>query len=91
MSTLGSPRRYYLAKRQGAAADEETALEAVWQGKQEAEPGTALATDFPYLTRLQAVGYSTEEDLSGADADELVDQGFTSREAAAIIAAFAAL
>lgn len=91
MSTLGSPRRYYLAKRHAAVELEDTALEAVWQGKQEAEPGTALAEDFPYLSRLQAAGYSTQEDLDGADADELVEQGFSSREADAIVAAYAAL
>lgn len=89
MSYLLSPRRYYLAKRHAAADLGDTALEVVWQAKQEAEPGTALADDFPYLTRLQAAGYTTEEDLAGADADELQEQDFTSREAAAIVAAAA--
>jgi hypothetical protein len=89
VSTLLSPRRYYLAKRHAAADAEDTALEAVWQAKQEAESGTALADDFPYLTRLIAAGYSTEEDLAGADATELEAQGFASREAAAIVAAAA--
>ena len=87
MSTLLSPRRYYLAKRHAAADADDTALQAVWQAKQEAEAGTALAADFPYLTALAAAGYTTEEDLAGADATELEAQGFASREAAAIVAA----
>jgi hypothetical protein len=89
MSTLLSVRRYYLAKRHAAAELGDTALETVWQGKQEAEAGTALADDFPYLSRLAAAGYTTREDLAGADADELEEQDFTSREAAAIVAAAA--
>lgn len=87
MSTLGSARRYYLAKRHAAAELCDTALELVWVGKQEAEPGTALPTDFPYRARLVALGYSTNEDLVGADECELTELGFTTREAAAILAA----
>lgn len=89
MSTLGSARRYYLAKRHAAAERCDTALESVWRGKQEAEPGEALAADFPYHARLVAAGYETYEDLDGADSDELVEQGFSTREAAAILTAAA--
>lgn len=87
MSTLGSVRRFYLAKRH--AADEQclTALSAAWQGKQEAEAGEALPDDFPYAERLEEAGYTTYEDLDGADAAELVDHGFTTREATAILSA----
>jgi hypothetical protein len=87
VSTLLSARRYYLAKRHAAAEAEDTALEAVWQGKQESESGAALASTFPYLDRLADAGYSTEEDLAGADATELEAQGFSARESAAIVAA----
>lgn len=90
MSTLGSARRYYLAKMHAAVANEDTIAD-VWQGKQEAEPGTALPADFPLLSRLQPLGYKAVEDLTGADSDELVEQGFSAREAAAILAAHAAL
>lgn len=90
MSTLGSVRRFYLAKRHEAVRLCETPLALVWQGKQEAMPGTPLADDFPYLERLDAQGYTTLEDLDGADSEELVEQGFSAREAAAILAAAAA-
>lgn len=84
-------RRFYLAKRHAAAEFYEKGLELVWRGKQEAEPGTALPLDFPYLTRLQADGYTTREDLDGADECELVERGFNTREAQAILTAFSAL
>ena len=90
MSTLGSPRRFYLAKRHAAAELGDVALELVWAGKQEAEPGTPLPTDFPYRPRLVAIGYLALEDLRGADECELTELGFSSREAAAILAATSA-
>lgn len=89
MSALGSARRYYLAKRHAAAERCDTALAMVWRGKQEAEPGEALAEDFPYADRLETAGYTTDTDLDGADSAELVEQGFTTREAEAILAAAA--
>lgn len=85
-------RRYCLLKRLRAKRNQETALEAVWQGKQEAAPGDSLPTDFPLLSYLIAAGYSTTQDLDGADADELADAGgFTARESQAIFAALAPL
>jgi hypothetical protein len=87
VSTLGSVRRYYLAKRHAALDNGDKALELVWEGKQLAEPGEALPTDFPYAARLIALGYVALEDLAGADAEELTDQGFTSRESTEILAA----
>lgn len=86
MATLGSARRYYLSKRHSAHDSGDFALSDAWRGKQEAEAGDALPSDFPYLSRLQGRGYSTLQDLDGADADELTSQGFTSREAAEILA-----
>jgi hypothetical protein len=88
VSTLGTPRRYYLAKRQAAVELEDDALAAVWRGKQEAEAGTDLPATFPYLTELDALGYTTEEDLDGADACELTDLGLSAFEAEAVLAAF---
>ncbi len=87
MSTLGSVRRYYLAKRHAAEACGEKALELVWASKQEAEPGESLPTDFPYRERLAARAYTTTQDLIGADEQELVDQGFSTRESTEILAA----
>jgi hypothetical protein len=80
------PRRYYLGKRLEAAV-RGSSLAEVWQAKQEAEPGTSLAADFPYRSRLVAAGYSTVEDLDGATVDELKQAGFSEREASAVLAA----
>lgn len=90
MGSLGSVRRFYLAKRHAAAEVGDAALELVWAGKQEAEPGTPLPDDFPYRARLVARGYSALEDLSGADECELTEQGFTTREASQILTAASA-
>jgi hypothetical protein len=85
--SLDRVRRYYLLKRLAAARRYDSALAGAWQGKQEAEPGVPLAADFPYRSRLVAVGYSTTEDVSGASTEELQQSGFTPREAAAVLAA----
>jgi hypothetical protein len=89
--SITSARRYYLLKRQSAAESCEKALESVWRAKQEAEPGTALPTDFPYLERLTTFGYTTLSDLDGCDACELEGLGFARREAAAILTEFETL
>ncbi len=86
MSTVGSARRYYLGKRRQAHERGELALESVWEAKQQAEAGTPLADDFPYRARLVAAFYETNEDLIGADAEELAPLGFSAREAATILA-----
>lgn len=67
-----------------AHAVEEFALEGVWRAKQEAEPGTPLPSDFPYLTRLAQSGYTTVHDLDGADVEEMLEAGFNEKEALAI-------
>lgn len=87
MSLIGSPRRYYLSKRHAAIDNGDRALALVWRSKQEAEPGTALPSDFPHLTALQGCGYKTTEDLNGADVQELTELGFETREATAILTA----
>lgn len=84
-------RRIYLHKRI-AARSEESSLEPVWQAKQEAEAGTALPAAFPFLSQLSAVGYSTQEDLEGADAEELAATvGLGAKASAAVLAALADL
>lgn len=65
--------------------------EGIWRAKQEAEPGAPLPSDFPYAERLAAAGYTTQEDLDGADEEELRCLGFQVREAQRILAALAAL
>lgn len=85
-----TPRRYYLLKR--LAARRACEEEGVWLSKQEAQPGTALAADFPFRTKLVEAGYSTSEDLDGACPDELYEfAGLFAPEAATVIAAAAAL
>ena len=86
MATLNTPRRYYLQKRRKARALSD-ATEMVFQAKQDAEPGTPLAATFPHLTQLATAGYTTTEDLDGADEDELVTAGLTRREAQDVVAA----
>ena len=88
MSVL-STRRYYLLKRLFLRRN--CLEEDVWVGKQQAEPGVALPPEYPSLARLTELGYSTVEDLNGATSDELLDQGLTKREAAAVLAALAPL
>jgi len=71
MALYGSPRRWYLRKRQNAR-ELCDGFEGFWRSQQEAQPGTALPDNFPLLSVLTAGGYTTVEDLRGADADELV-------------------
>jgi len=81
------PRRYYLHKRLEARLFEDSDLETSWQAKQEAEPGVALSVGFPNRSELAAIGYTTTEDLDGADEAELVRAGLTQRQAQDVIAA----
>jgi hypothetical protein len=92
VATVNSVRRYYLHKRLEARLYQgEDDSELVWAGKQEAEPGTALAEGFPLRAELTELGYSTVQDLDGADEDELVRAGLTAKQARQVLAAFAAL
>jgi hypothetical protein len=85
---INTVRRYYLAKRFAAVERDDLAIASVWRAKQEAEPGTALASDFPARTKLIAAGYSAVEDLQGSDTNELRRRASLSRrEADAVIAA----
>lgn len=92
MAEIKTPRRYYLHKRlveQIYFCDGDAA--AVWQSKQEAEPGTPLPDDFAHHAELTELGYTAREDLDGADAYELENAGLTRRQATEVLAAFAAL
>lgn len=86
-------RRLYLGKRILSRERGELALSALWQGKQEAEPGGApLPEEFPFRGTLVAVGYAATGDLEGADEDELTTYaGLSRRQAREVLAAFAAL
>lgn len=73
-----------------ARADGE--LESVWRAKQEAQPGTALPATFPFLAQLAAGGYTTQQDLLGADILELERiAAFNSRDAQVVLTAYASL
>lgn len=92
MSAIPSPRRFYLLKRLGAAQFSDQPLDGVWRSKQEALPGTALPSSFPFRSVLVAVGYSATEDLDGATVDELrMFTTLSQRDAEAVIAAAANL
>lgn len=91
MAEFKSLRRYALDKRRAAEERGDLAIRDLWKGKQEAEPGTELPTSFPQRARLAELYYTTDADLVGADADELTSVGFSTRDAAAILAAFAEL
>jgi len=92
--SITSARRYYLLKRQEAAALCDKGLELVWRGKQESESGTDLPPGFvssDIHTRLVNAGYVAREDLIGADVEELAEAGFTAKEAEKILAELAEL
>jgi hypothetical protein len=86
VATLNNLRRFYLHKRLWASQLDDD-WQRIWQGKQEAIPGTALAATFPHKTTLAACGYTTTEDLTGADEAELIRVGFTPLQAEQILAA----
>lgn len=91
MAEFASQRRYCLYKRFNARDERNTALESLWKGYQEAQPGTLLSDAFPARAKLAVAGYVADADLVGADADELRDYArLTTSEAAAVIAAAAA-
>lgn len=81
-------RRLYLLMRYSTRARLEFGLESTFQYLQSAEPGTALATDFPGRAQLAAAGYTALEDLQGCTPDELVTNAgisySTARAAAAV-------
>lgn len=86
---VGSPRRYFLLKRQAALKDNSPALAGTWRWRQEQEPATSLPEWFPFVEQLAEAGYTAQEDLAGADLDELLDQlpNLSTKDAEGILAA----
>lgn len=64
-------RRYCLMKRLYWFDLGDYALAGVWRARQEEQPGTDLPATFPFLIKLTPRGYTTREDLYGADVYEL--------------------
>jgi hypothetical protein len=91
VAEVKNTRRYYLHKRINARVYEGSDNAAVWQAKQEADPGTSLPSDFPLRDELAEIGYSTIEDLDGADVNELQQSGISTGDAETILAALATL
>ncbi len=89
MSDVRRPRRYYLLKQIAIRARGCDALAAVFASKQSAQPGNQLPTEFPARAKLALRGYTTIEDIDGADASELGRAGLSSKEAALVIEAVA--
>lgn len=89
MATVNNTRRFYLLKR--IYARQNNIEDGVWIAKQIAIAGVALPASFPHRAALAEHGYTTREDLDGADADELTRLGFGTYQAKAIIKAFANL
>lgn len=89
LSTINSPRRYYLLKRLITEGRDES-IEAQWHAKQIEVAGTALPPSFPYLSLLGTY-YTTVEDLNGANLRELRDFGLTKKQAEAVLEAAAPL
>jgi hypothetical protein len=87
---VNSVRRYYLLKR--LFARQMCLEEDAWAAKQAATPGTGLPADFPARAALVAAGYTTREDVDGAEVRELRRFAkLSTAEAEAVIAAVAAL
>ncbi len=86
-----TPRRYYLLERLAAYAREDFAIGAVFRAKQEAEAATVLPVDFPSRALLVAAGYSTVEDINGADLEELLCAQLSTKQAETVLTELAAL
>lgn len=92
MALVHTYRRYLHRMRMNARLVGDTELEGVWRAKQEAQPGTPLPATFPFLFDLANGGYTTREDLDGADVFELVQIARLHRgDAHIVLTAFAAL
>lgn len=90
MATVTSVRRHRLLKSFDFADRGEDGMAATWRAKQEATAGTELPASFPSRAVLVAARYSTLEDVTGADVDELLKRTpLKRRQAEAVIAALA--
>jgi hypothetical protein len=86
---VNTTRRYYWLKRLWARKS--CLEEDAWVAKQLGEPGTSFDPGFPFLSRLNDIGYLVVEDLNGAEDQELAGLGFSPPEIEQIQAALAAL
>ncbi len=83
MAEIRTSRRYYLLAARDADAVGDYAIAMALRGTQRATvPATALPTlAAALLTKLASAGYTTVEDLDGADIEELTENGLTRAEA----------
>lgn len=85
-SAVNNLRRYALGMRRVAELDGDLAIAQMWMATQAQTAGTPLPSTVPHQALLATAGYTTVEDLDGADADELVAAGLSYRQANAVIA-----
>lgn len=64
-------------------------MAAVFASKQSEQPGVALPAEFPARAKLVLGGYTTIEDVDGADESELKKAGLNQAEAALVARAVA--
>lgn len=76
-----SMRRVYLASARHFAQSDQHATADVYRAKQQAIAGDPLPENFPHLARLAELGYSTFQDIDGANADELTAAGLPRHQA----------
>lgn len=87
-----SYRRYCLLERHAAKRRCEIGIANVFRAKQEEESATALPSGFPHAAELATGGYTTVQDINGADFDELeCEAGLTQKQAQAVLTALGAL
>lgn len=85
---IGTLRRYHRLKAEAAKKKGEGALAAAFESKRQGDPCTPLAEDFPGREALVAAGLGCEEDLRGADMNELTTiKGIGKKTAEKILAA----
>lgn len=89
MSTVGSPRRYYLLKSREATKRRDGALASAWRALQLGQPGgAALPATLAGYAALTAAGYVATNDVVGADEAELRDAGLSPSDARDVVAAY---
>jgi hypothetical protein len=77
---VANPRRYHLRARRTAEFEQSPGLASAHYGRQLAEPGAPLPSNFPCLSKLNAAGYHAFEDF-GLDVPNTVDLEELQREA----------
>lgn len=86
MGDVNNQRRYYLlrANYYGPFVEEGIWQQVYW-GKQDLVTGTALPATVPFQPQLAAAHYTTVEDLTGADLNELMTAGLSLQQATAVL------